>query len=314
MRTILGAILILCICVTGCKDDLPPTDESCVHMPESSGVFGYQYHYMDSLKVSNAIFNPNNADELLYVEFADITSQSLVVFNRSTKQKTVLHTGSFLSNRQWGTNGWIIFNTMLDNTTGGYAIYKVRPDGSEKEILVPQNAFDPVLCPDGSKFLYVEGTSTFVVKDLEGNTLSNCPIGMGLLDPKAWFNDSMVVFGSVNQAWVHNVNHCSKSLVITSPYSEDGFKCLGLLPPDKIVWMHVNNGIYQTSITTGETTTIKSSCNGITYLSMDYSPQIDRMVLYREKSKTPDTVNVEVRTDLVLMKPDGLCEKAVEIR
>lgn len=304
-------VFLLCMIVNiGCKKDKP---EECQPLPPNNSIgWGWNYVYPNSPIPSFATFNPNNPDEILYVEFSDINAQNLVVYNIKTKVKTVLHTGKFMDNRQWGKSGWIIFDTHQD-PAGGYTIYKVRPDGSQKEILVLNNAFCPVIHPDGNKFLYLQGTATFVIKDLDGNTLKSCGLSIGSLYPNSWINDSIVLFGRTNQIWQFNTNTCHYNVVVTSPFGADKFYCMGYLPPDKAIWGHIDNGIYQTSIYTGEEKLIKSSCNSRCYYRMSYSPQIDKMLLYRETYTTPDSSDLYIHTNLVLMKPDGTCEKEIDL-
>lgn len=294
----------------GCRKDKP---QECQPLPPTPTMWGWQHIYTDAILPSFATFNPNNPDEILYKEIANINAQDLVVFNIKTKEKRILHTGGFMDNRQWGKNNWVIFDTYLD-PNGGYVIYKVRPDGSQKQALVSGNAFCPVIHPTGEKFLYVKGSGTFEIKDLDGGTIKTCGLGgMGALYPIAWIDDSTVIFRRTDQIWKFNTNTCAYDVILTSPYGQSNFYCLGYLPPDKVIWGHSDYGIYQTSIYTGEEKLIKSSCNSKCYYRMSYSPQIDRMLLYRETYTTPDSSNLYVYPKLVLMKPNGTCEKEIDL-
>jgi hypothetical protein len=300
--------------LAGCKKDPKPSDcgQECKPYPETNSVFGYQYAYDDAKIPSNATFNPNNPNEILYVEIANIHAQDLVVLNLVTKEKKVLHTGLFLNSRQWGQSGWILFNTHQD-PAGGYTIYKIRPDGSQKEILVQSDAFYPVIHPEGNKFMYRQGSNTFVVKDFDGNTIKSCVLDIGSLYPTNWINDSIILFSRTNQVWSFNVNTCDYHVVVTSPFGEAFFWGAGFVPPDNVVWAHMDHGVFKTNLYTGETSVIKESCNGRVYMRMSYSPQIDRMMLYREDLTTPDSLVLHVKANLVTMKPDGSEEKVLDL-
>ena len=294
-----------------CKKD---KSKECEPLPPTPSLLGWQYQYHTNAPIPTfATFNPNNPNEIVYVEIANINTQDLVVYNIQTKEKKVLHTGKFMDNRQWGKSGWIIFNTHED-PVGGYTIYKVRPDGSGKQVLVENNAFSPVVHPDGNKFLYVQGTGTFVIKDLDGMTIKSCGLGgMGSLYPSQWVNDSIVIFGRANEVWNFNTNTCQYEVVVISPYGPDKFYCMGYLPPDNIVWGHVDHGIFQTSITTGEEKLVKASCSSKCYYKISYSPQINKMLVFRETYTTPDSSNLYITPELVLMKPDGTAEQVIDL-
>lgn len=307
-------ICLLCFLVLlGCKKD---GAENCRPLPEAPQMWGWQSHL--STHPQGGCFNPSNPNEIVYYETVPFGTQKLIVYNLQTEEKKILHTANiFMDNPQWSTSGWILFNTAFDATTGSYTIYKVRPDGSEKEILVEQSAFSPVFDPTGTKFIFQSGESAsnskIIVMDLDANILKQCPILNTNIRPVGWYSETKVLMndGNVHLA-TYDLNTCALTNIITKEPGPEAINGI-FMHPNTLVWYSSERGLYKTDITTGETFPIKSSCNSVQYIPTSYSPQLNRLAIQRMTLTTPDSLNLYEKHELVLMKPDGTCEKVIDL-
>lgn len=121
---------------------------SCGNLPAIPGYStGYNYFHEPSYIVS-PIFNPNDDNEILFINFKSTNNKDLVKYNLITKEKTILFTGTIFASPTWSKQDWIVF----DNGYNG--IYKVRPDGSELTLfLTGGDKFNPKFNDEGDKIL-----------------------------------------------------------------------------------------------------------------------------------------------------------------
>lgn len=155
---LLSIALFLGTIIYSCKKEITPKSATtivkenadtciCGDLPVIPGYsLGYNY-YNANADLSMPIFNPNNDNEILFINFKSVYGKELTKYNLITKEKTILFIGSIFSRPAWSKQGWIVF------VNGYNGLYKVRPDGSDLTLLIADGyQFNPTFNEDGGKF------------------------------------------------------------------------------------------------------------------------------------------------------------------
>lgn len=309
ISTILSIVIIL-FCLSCNKDKVKLDDcyieiedicDGCEPIPEIEGVnFGYT-HVHDTIIQQWGQFNPNNDNEILYVESnQNFGNRRLIIYNLVTEQKTVIYEGSIIDAPAWSKTGWILLNLM------DFQIWKVKPDGdSLTQVTSNSSWFHPEVNLTGDKFLVYRGyvsPTVSVVMDLDGNGIDTIP---GYFSGGDWKHTSLYGNVDLNQVKIYDMN----DLEITSQYTWNDVN----QSIDDFCWVSGSEGIisnssglYRINPFSGTTSKLFCTCNSRSYYWSCTNSNKSK-VIYTRIESTPIGNNTLVEDHtLFMMSPDGL--------
>jgi len=300
-------IIITFILFFSCKkDNIISSDcnNNCIEIPQSQSFYGYDYKY-DSVLYISPCFNPNNGNEILYVE-KNLASgvTKLIKYNLQTFEKENILEAEIYFQPSWANNDWIIFGLNDEN------IWKIKSNGdSLTQLTFIGSNFNPE-CNFNSNRIICSNTnqSCSFIYDFYGNPIDTLNITSTTTFDWNMYNKILI---PINQGeYIYNYNTNEMLL-----YNQD------LSFAGKCQWINKNefvvggvSGIYKTNIITNNTEFIKKCCNAWAYFSPDYSHQLDKVIWQKTEEKKIGENLIEVKRKIILMDTDGTNEEEIEIK
>jgi hypothetical protein len=252
-------------------------------------------------------FNPNNSDEIIYtIKNYSTGTSKLYKYNLITHAKFLVFEGDQLFSPDWGSNNWILLNLSDRN------IWRIKSDGTELTQLTNHyDDFHAVWNKDGSKFIALDGnfdisSQGVTLYDFNGNILDTLN-SFGLGPSSNWHHDSLLLtLGDYYGSTVIDVK--KDSILFSTNNSYDFIGGCHWLNSQEFLWSY-EAGIFKTNYVTGITELVKSSCQTRMYQSPTYHATINKFVWKRVDLKQLNEFDVEVKSRLFIMNPDGTEEE-----
>lgn len=235
--------------ILGCKK---PTDNACPTLPGSTSPLGYNFK-IDSPFLKFPYFNPNNSNELLFVE--EFPSSKLFTYNLITGAKNLIFEGNIISPPKWSRTDWILLNLS------DASIWKIKSNGdSLTQLTYTGSNYYGEWDAYGQRFIFSRtvGSSyyTLIANNLGVvvDTLSQWTIS----SHASWQNPTYLTFVD----YLNGIILLDSSNVAKTLYSIDKSEVDGIFFCNKctdVVWCS-RNKIYSTDIYSMNTILLHSSC------------------------------------------------------
>lgn len=252
------------------------------------GISGYStgYNYLhEPNHIVSPIFNPNDDNEILFINFKSINNKELIKYNLITEEKTILFIGTIFASPTWSKQGWIVF----DNGYNG--LYKVRPDGSELTLFIPDgDKFNPKFNEDGNKILTFHAfTNQYQyagkIWDIEGQLLDS--INYDVNQDSDWKRQNNIAFRKNDSILIVNPDSHEIIKKHSTFLGEVGNYSYGF------AWINENEAILRhgydikkLNVLTGETTKLFCGCQDRKYQSFsmngDGTKAIFNKLIYKQ--------------------------------
>jgi hypothetical protein len=310
MRTLL--IFALLVILAGCckqenEEMIPPVVSECSELG-TTPFQGWNY-IVDSASYLYPCFNPNNPNEIIFTHRAYGNGLTkLYRYDLTTHSKTLLHTGDQIFSPDWGSNDWILMNLS------GNSIWKIKPDGTElTQLLNTGNDFYPIWNSDATIFGAFRGSfndnlqKTILYTDtaVPLDTLESTSVGNS--------NWSLNNFTCSISGYGPKVSDLISDTILYSQLGEynheGGCHWLNI---EEFLWSY-EEGIFKTNYATGYTELVKESCRTRMYQSPTYHPAINKIIWTRVDMKQLNDFDIEVKSRLFMMNPDGSEETEIII-
>ncbi|HIP32425.1 MAG TPA: hypothetical protein EYG86_06675 [Crocinitomicaceae bacterium] len=224
---------------------------------------GYYYEYEPTF-ATDAQFNPNNNDEILYLEQGANIPDAIYKLNLLTNQKELIYSGGVIYNPVWGKQDWIVFSLLAGNQ-----IWKIKSNGdSLSQVTYGGFWFHPKWNFTGDEFTAYRG---FVNPNeyYQGGVWS---VDGALVDTFSWisslgdWNNSNDYFGVAKQNIFKVINPYTNQTLSTISSGDTnvffgGFRWIS----DSEGIIIKRGGIYRINIWTKKMTQLKCVCNSVQY-------------------------------------------------
>lgn len=295
--------------ITCNKDNRHP---GCNQIPDNHDPFGWQMAY-DSLYITYPDFNPENADEFLFVQRISGSSRNsrLYLFNLKTKTLRLVFEGEIIYRPRFGKNSWILLNLSDKN------IYKIKSSGEELTKLTDDGyCFYPHWNQDYSKIGYSNNIIQYgIIMDLEGNKLDTLPNRYRWDELSTWLSGDRIVTTTCDGVNIYDV--AADTFFTIFKFSKAPVGCgLGIAilnDANKVIWSH-SDGIYQTTIDGQSTIKLFSSCNSLVFAHASYS-KLSNKILWQKVEYIADLArsSLYVKASIVMTDPEIKSMEVVEI-
>ncbi len=297
-------LLILCY---GCKKDKINSSD-CNELEKPPG-YQFEFFYENKLPYyAYPCFNPNNSNEITYVEANGLDTTKLYKLNLVTNEKVEIFKGIFHSIPKWSKKDWIIFGLQDFN------VYKIRSNGdSLTQLTISGNCFGPEWNKEGDLFIYEEGyTSPVRGIVCEGDgTVIDTIVGGGAYNP-SWKHDSLIAHS--NPIEVFTINPITHEIeTVYEVIGDRGHSGrVEWIDNETILWSY-QKGIFTTNINTKETIHLKESCDAKLYKVPTYSLQSEKIIYQRiDKYQHGEDAGKAI-SKLYIMNSDATGEEEIEI-
>lgn len=302
----INTILVLLI-IAGCKKDkISPV---CRSFGPAAGFFGWQEIY-EAPYVARPDFNPDNANEFLFVYYPPGGSNRLYKYNMLTKELKLIFTGTTMVYRsRYGRGGWVLLNLIDGN------IWKIKDNGdSLTQLTNTGNCYHPQWNYKYDRIGYLTSNNGHyygTIIDVKGNYIDTTEYSW--IEASTWQSPNYIAAA----AWAVSVyKYNTKEFVSIYDFPEDwgmGFGVAILKDDNTIIWSH-RDGIFQTTINFSQTHCIYPSCNSRRFYDASYAPATDKL-LWQRLDYTPveDSSILHIKSSIVMMNTDGTGEEKIEI-
>jgi hypothetical protein len=263
-------------------------------------------YYLDTNHYLYPCFNPNNSNEIIYtIKNYSTGTSKLYKYNLITHAKFLLFEGDQLFSPDWGSNGWILLN-LSDRS-----IWKIKSDGTGLEnVLNTGNDFSPIWNKDSTIFSVFRGsfadnlqkTILYTEEGLPFDTLQNT----GLESTMDWRIDGLACGVGIYGPGVYDIINDVRIFFDSGQYNFSGGAVW--LNNNEFIWSY-EKGIYKSNYFTGEKNLVKSSCQTRMYQAPTYHADINKIIWTRVDLKQLNDFDVEVKSRLFIMNPDGTEEE-----
>jgi hypothetical protein len=280
--------------------------------PWSGGMFDQTYH--DSISYCSPLFNPNNNDEIIFLQYNEPYSltPSLYKLNLITGEKTFIYEGPLSGiDITWGDDDWILL-PLTD-----HQIWKIKSDGSNlTQVTSDGKWFHPVFNPDGNRFVawrgYVNNNSEnyrYKIWDMNGNVIDSFFLQECLV--AKWSNTG---FGGTNS---------TEDIIVMDPSSGEIISQINtpLENYQHFSWISESEalitalkGVFRYNIYSHTFTKLKCHCSSrrflISTVNNDQSKVIFQVTEYRRLEDEP---TIMTKSYLVMTNIDGTNEQVIDI-
>ena len=309
----LTVILLLYSCR---KDKVPQIspeniiEEACDCIPLSTSNIGVFDQYIQGEKYYLwPQFNPNNDNEIIYVETSPGNIKLLYKLNLVTLEKTLIFEGKMPYEPSWGFDDWILLNLM------DYQIWKIKSDGTQLTQVTSNGAwFHPEWSLSDDKFIayhgYVDVNDFYsgVVWDVNG----------AVIDSFEW----SPTVGS----WRHPLYYggvSTEKVVVIDPLANQFISTLNTDPNksyNSFNWISEYealltniDGMYRYNIYTKDITKLKCSCSSRWYIGGTTNSSNTKIIYQLALLTRIDGGTVQEERELVIMNFDGTDETIINI-
>lgn len=273
--------------------------DTCISIPQISNPnTGYNYIF-DSILLSNCCYNPNNSNEII-LSISNSNGTGLYKLNLLTKQLIKLYDGEIWSEPSWGKNDWILF-TLPDE-----CVWKIKSNGDSLTKISDTGCFNPLWSPDAKYYLYTNPSyqNKTTIFNLNDSVIKVLPLSCSV----AWNEDNILVFSESHGVYFYYFDNDS----LTFKWFEFGFNGGGfvwvnnheVIYTSLSLWPNTENYFIKLDIN-GNTSNLKSYCNGWQYNSRTYNPVSNKIIFSKYSYTVVNSNTLFVRSHLVISNPDG---------
>lgn len=271
---------------------------------------GWNY-IVDSASYLYPCFNPNNPNEIIFThkEYGNGLTR-LYRYDLISHQKTLLHIGDQNFAPNWGSNNWILMNLS------GNSVWKVKPDGTELTQLINSgNDFYPIWRSDCAFFsafrgFFTDNLQKSILYTSDGTAIDTLQ-NTGLGSTSDWRDDGLSCSMGGYGPKVSDINNDVVIYYDSAQYNFSGGS--RWLNEFEFIWSD-ECGIYKTNYVTGEKTLVKESCRTRNYQDPTYHPLINKIIWTRVELNQVNNFDIEVKSRLFIMNPDGTEETEIIIQ
>lgn len=313
MRIYLTVGLLVSCILFGCKkphhscSNPPP----CEVLPECYSITEPEYYTADTVW-SYMSLNPSNANEIVTWKWK---AENLISRNITTGVNSMITPVNQIISMKWGKD-WILYNRW--KYTGYGEIYKIKPDGSGKQLLTEgYYSFYPTMNPAGNLFVHFK-IGKIEIFDMNGNHVKETlPPQIVGSHPYDWFTDSLLLSYDPGEGiYLTNVFTGVGERIITNPNSDNisNFGCPVFIGHNEFVWL-CNEGLMKTNMQTKETTKFIQSCSSILYYPIGYDGTQNRILCGKTYLSNIDNKPCKIfsRTDVIWIDADNAKETLINM-
>lgn len=314
--------LLIGVAILSCnKDKVEPTPhvpevqeeencDGCEPIPLLEGYNTGYNHIKDTIIQRGGEFNPNNDNEIAYIEYAasNGVNKRLIIYNLVTKQKNIIYEGQIMGAPAWSKKGWILINLM------DFQIWKIKPNGdSLAQITSNGSWFHPEVNKLGDKFIAYRGyapTQFSVIMDLNGNHLDTIPT---YLQGGDWKHDSFLYANFIsNKLRIFNMNSLGVIAEQTVADVNSEIQDFCWISDNEGIVTNIH-GVYRINPFTGSMNKLFCTCNSRFYLwSSTNSDKSKIMFTKIELTLAANNTLIEDET-LLIMNPDGSGQEILDL-
>lgn len=321
--TIILTILVVSMFLWSCTKEKPASP-----IPEyPDHVWGQNQQFFPSKNsyLGRPSFNPNNPYEIAglrgyhqdtFGEF-HLVDIGLLVYNWKTKEYHEIYRNPYIWTVRWGANGWIVFSAGSNTVS---SIWKIKPDGDSLTRLTYFRSFNPDWNKKGDKLIFgVYGNPNFsIIADTDGNPLDT--VSRGVYGRGTWRHDSLTACWHGITSGLYVGNPSTNTWEVLDITDQPGSFGQGAVWVDNntIVYGH-GSTIWKMDVQTKKRYRLFDTGLAERYSVMDYSEQLDKVLVHRADYRKKDTINnemnryVDVVSNLFLMNSDGTGVEVLEI-
>jgi len=305
-------LLVLLILTSCCKkedeEEITPPISDCLELgipPLNDWTY-----LVDTNYYMYPCFNPNNSNEIIFTKKNNATDVTkLYKYNLQTQEKTLLHVGYQIFPSNWGSNDWILLNLA------GNSIWKIKSDGSElTQLTNTGNDFNPIWNMDATMFGAFRGlfadnlqkTILYTPEAIPIDTLDHSGVGTN----SCWSLNSLTCSAGENGPVVYDL--LNDSVVFTQLRSCNRVVGSHWINQSEFLWSY-EEGIFKTNYITGSTELVKESCRTRLYFDPTFHPSLNKFIWCRVDLKQLNAFQIEVKSRLFMMNPDGSNETEIII-
>lgn len=301
-------LIVLAIIISCRKDHVPLIENEetencdCIPVPQPSGFSTGDNYIPDSIRINFVRWNPNNENQIAFINRSAGMTNSLMVYDFSTLTSTTLHTGNYISHIQWVQENWIVFNTS------DAQIWKIKTNGDSLTQITSTGSpwFHPVLSSTGDSLCVKKGTSwspfpNMIFDFVSGVIIDSIPhtINAGCWAGSPYIGtingDQLSIFDTQNKSIIH-----AQNADIFPNY-------LGVLWKNQTEIIVSNvNGIYKYNIASETFDLIKCSCSSRFYSVGSFNSNRTKLLCVKfEHKRISDNEIIESGKPVVISLEDG---------
>jgi len=310
------SFLMVILFLFSCRKDKVPqiisentNAETCDCVPLSSSNVGVFDQYVQGEKYYLwPQFNPNNDDEIIYVEPSPGNIKLLYKLNLITLEKTLIFQGVMSYEPSWGFDDWILLNLM------DYQIWKIKSDGTQLTQVTSNGAwFHPEWSSTEDKFIAYQGY-----------------INNNLYPGKIWDINGTIIdsfeWSPTVGSWRHPLYYGGVStgkVIVIDPFSNQFISTLNTDPNksyNSFNWISGSealltniDGMYRYNIYTKDITKLKCSCSSRRYIGGTTNSSNTKIIYQLAVLTRIDGGTVKEERELVIMNFDGTDEEIIAV-
>jgi len=301
-----------------------PNPSGCVDLPQmhpdcSQGAI--TYFSEDTIQFKMPSFNPNNGNEFVYyyINYPQ-GKKKLIKYDILTNQKTLLVDNiQVISRLEWGKSGWIAFDSYPD-----YQIWMIKENGdSLKQITSSYYNLRPMWDNEGVNLYWdhdivlASTPSYFIRINIFTNSLDTVATNRVVVSDIS-SNNSVVIGGTNGPAFAQNINYPLDAESMNLSGSEIGqyndFTFIN--GGSEVLIASYANGFYKYQIDTKSFKKILNYCESVTYISTDYSPLNNKILVERNdyrKFITGCVENTVLKSSIYLLDLNNMQETKITL-
>jgi hypothetical protein len=302
------SIILLLLIIAGCKKDkISPV---CRSFGPAPGFFGWQEIY-EAPYVARPDFNPDNANEFLFVYYPPGGSNSLYKYNMLTKELKLIFTGTTMVYRsRYGRNGWIMLNLIDGN------IWKIKDNGdSLTQLTNTGNCYHPHWNYKYDRIGYETNSNGYyygVIINPAGNYIDTVHYGWDEIT--TWLSRRYIV-NAMLRISTYEIETDEYNVIKDFETASSGaaYGVAILRDDNTIIWSY-KEGIFETTIDSRNTRSLYPSCNSRRFYDASYAPTTDKLLWQRlDYRPVEDSSILHIKSTIVMMNTDGTGEEKIEI-
>lgn len=263
---------------------------------------------------SDPYFNPNNANEFVFLENNSENSYALFIFDLVSKSKRLLfESTSPILDPKWAPNGLILFV----NYDGGVLLYSIKADGTELFPIMEYSRFNQYVIFDVRSFLCCSdiGNGSSYLFGYDGKLMDSFPNrtfaygdvsregdnkgGLVTLDFKSIYVSNIVVLDK------ENLSPYFSFIPYSSGYRNSLLQSLSWHPNNEDVYYASASDIQKLNIKTYTWTLVKEGCRLDFYRKLRVSPDGKKILAESVHAYYDEKCTPYRNVDLVYMNIDG---------
>lgn len=254
------------------------------------------YTDFDETYFTSPVINPNNADEVIYIDGIYPHSR-VMLYNLATKEKRVLINDNVSSSFSWSKKDWILFQRSSD-----FNLYKIRSNGDDLTQLTNNGKwFHGRWNFEGDKFIVYQKhnsiSKSFIMNEngIVIDSLTNWQHSNGF-----WSHPQYYLGGSAKEIIVMDVEN--KEVIKNIKFNTD-ISLLGWSSLNEFLYRS-GTKLYNYNLSSSETKLVKCECNKA-YTSLTFSSDFTKLLFVKVENSVEVNDRIFEDSKLVLMNKDG---------